>query len=96
MTVAEFAAITRRVIAREGFENFQPVALFLARDHLALLSDIPASAEVESAAMEWAFEKAKPDEEVLIAFKVDDHHFKVVRRGSGDVEQAIFPVDGHA
>ena len=34
MSLDDFAAVTRRVIAREGFEQFQPTAVYTERDHI--------------------------------------------------------------
>lgn len=92
MTLEEFADVTRRVIAHEGFVGFQPTACFPARDHLALLSHMPASADVETASVEWALEESRHGEEFLVAFKIDDGHFKIVRRAGMTLEDRTFAV----
>jgi hypothetical protein len=56
-------------------------ALFPARDHLALLADIPLATDLESAALAWALKKADANEEVLVAFKVSEKHLTTSGEG---------------
>jgi hypothetical protein len=79
MTLDEFAAVTQRVIAKQGWHDFQPTALYPARRHIRGGASFPASV-AESDVLAWAAEDSRQDEEFLVAFKVDDSHFKVVRR----------------
>ena len=79
MTLDEFATVTRRVIANQGFEDFQPTALYPARDHIRGGDAFPRAVP-ESHVLRWAAEGARQEEEFLVAFKLDDSHFKVVRR----------------
>ena len=88
----QFAEVTRRVIGQEGFDEFQPTAYFPARLHLAVWEDVPNDANVGAIAMEWAFSKAKGHEEVLVAFKVDEEHFKIVRRAGEDYRYEVYAV----
>lgn len=93
MTIDEFATISLRIIARDGFVGFLPTACYPARRHIRVLEAVPADVNVEAIALRWAFDEATPSEEVLVAFKVDPQHFKVVRREGPQTEDAIFAVD---
>jgi len=77
MTLDEFAAVTQRVIAKQGWHDFQPTALYPARRHIRGGASLPAG---RVGLLAWAAEDSRQDEEFLVAFKVDDSHFKVVRR----------------
>ena len=91
MTLDEFAAVTRRVIARQGFADFQPTAVYPERDHIRGGAGFPASVP-ESHIFRWAAEERRDGEEMLLAFKVDDSHFKVVRQIATYSEDEIYPV----
>jgi hypothetical protein len=92
MTIQEFAEVTFRVIAHEGFEGHVPTVLFPQRDHLASLEGIPADTDVEDASRRWASEEAQAGEEYLLVFKVDDARFKVIRHFEGALEERVFQV----
>ena len=92
MTVQEFAEITVRVIAAGGPETHIPTVLFPERDHVAALEGIPENVDVERASRTWAHEKAQGAEEYLIAFTIDQTHFKVVRHFGGGFEEGMFEV----
>jgi hypothetical protein len=92
MTIDEFATISLRIIAREGFVGFQATACYPARGYVRVLS-VPANANIEAIALRWAFDQAAPSEEVLVAFKIGPQHFKVLRREGPQTEDAIFAVD---
>jgi hypothetical protein len=79
MTLDEFAAVTQRVIADHGFEDFQPTAAYPGRRHIRGGANFPAAVP-EAHVLLWATEEMRDGEEFLVAFKVDDSHFKVVRR----------------
>jgi hypothetical protein len=79
MTLDEFAAVTQRVIARDGFDDFQPAAIYPERNHIRGGANFPSTVP-EAHVLLWAAEDTRDGEEILVAFKVDDSHFKVVRR----------------
>ena len=79
MTTKDFAVITRRVIAKEGFENFQPTACYPERRVVKSLAGLPEDIDSEEAALDWAFQGSVNDEEFLVAFKISDDSFRVVR-----------------
>jgi hypothetical protein len=89
-TIDEFARITRNVIARDGFDDYLPTALYPARTQVVVLEGVPEGVDVERIALDWAAEGAIDDEEFLVAFKVDPTRFKVIRRHSGRQEQGVF------
>lgn len=85
-TVEEFARITQNVIAEEGFDDYLPTALYPARAHIAALEGVPAGADVEAIALDWAKNGAVGDEEFLVAFKIGPTQFKVIRCDRGSQE----------
>ena len=88
--LASFAAITRRVIARDGFEGYLPTALFPARKHVVVLEGVPEGEPLETVALAWALSNAAGGEEFLVAFKVSPTHFKVIRRVGLEYESELF------
>ena len=94
MTADEFAQITHRVIQRDGFDDFLPVACFPARRQIRMLKGLPPDVAPEQATIEWASGLAEPDEEYLVAFKVDNERFKIVRFSMGERDEQTY--DAHA
>ena len=92
MTLDEFATITQRVIARDGFEEYQPTACYPARRHLAVLAGVPPHVDIESASTSWALKNAISNEEVLVAFRIAPAQFKVVRIAEGVTEEGRYDV----
>jgi hypothetical protein len=86
-----FAAMTQRLIADDGFAAYLPTACYPDRRVIRVLEGTPADTDLESIALEWALTAAEGDEEVLVAFKVDSTHFKVVKRHAGRTEHDIYP-----
>jgi hypothetical protein len=91
MTLDEFATATQRVISKEGFDDFQPTAIYPERDHIRGGANFPANIP-EAHVLLWAAEDIRDGEEFLVAFKMDDSHFKVVRRVGLFSEEDIYPV----
>jgi hypothetical protein len=94
MTIEQFAEVTFRVIARDGFEDHIPTVLFPGRDHLAAIEGIPNDTDVEDASRRWAEEEAQDGEEYLLVVKVGPSEFKVIRHFEGTLEQRVFHVPG--
>ena len=90
MTLDEFAAITRKIIARDGFDYYLPTAYFPNRAHIAVLGGEPENSRIEKDSLAWAIGKASSEEEVLVAFKSDAKHFKIIRRIDGRFETGIY------
>jgi hypothetical protein len=93
MTIEDFAALTRRIIAREGFEGWLPTACYPALRHVAVLQGVPEGVDAEQAALEWASRKADADEEYLVACKVDGLRFKVVRVSGAEKQEAVYEIE---
>lgn len=89
-----FAEITRKVIGDGDFSEFLPTVLYPERRQLSALEGVPADAEIESVAVAWAAEGAVDDEDFLVAFRVSDTQFKIVRRSGGHFDSKVFGVLG--
>lgn len=90
MELEDFVGITRRIIARDGFENYLPTAYFSGRRHIVVLEGVPDKANIEDVALKWASTKAKPGEEYFVAFKINSRQFKVVKCSNGEYKDALF------
>jgi hypothetical protein len=92
LDIAAFAEITRRVIARDGFDGYLPTLCLPGRNHITVLEGIPEEKleHVRDIAIDWAAEKAGPDEEFFLAYKEDAGGFRVVHRFTGGTEERLF------
>ena len=91
MSLDEFAAVTRRVIEEYGFDEFQPTATYPGRCHLKGGAGFPGDVP-EAQILQWAGEDRRDGEEMLVAFKIDDARFKVVRQVGCFSENDIYAV----
>ena len=91
-----FAAMTQRVIEEDGFDEYQPTACYPERRVLRVLEGVPASADLESVVIDWALGEREGEEELLLAFKLGDASFKVIRYVSGETEECLYPADPSA
>jgi hypothetical protein len=89
-TLDEFAALTKRIIASDGFDDYQPTAIYPDRRHVVVLDGAPEGPELESIAVKWAERGAVGGEEFLVSFKFGPDRFKVVRRCAGVQEEGVF------
>jgi len=89
-TVDEFASITKKIIERDGFDDYLPTALYPNRKDVVVLEGVPEGSDLEPIVMKWAIKGAIGDEEFLVAFKVAPTKFKVIRRYSGGQEEKVF------
>jgi hypothetical protein len=92
ITVDEFAKITRRVIATDGFDDYLPTALYPSRNHVVVLEGVPEGSDLEPIAVAWAAKGAIGNEEFLVAFKVGSTKFKIIRCHSDGQEERVFDV----
>jgi hypothetical protein len=90
MKIKEFAEITRRIIARDGFEEYLPTAYFPGRRHIVVIEGVPDKVNIEDVALKWASTKAEEGEEYFVAFKINSRQFKVVRRSNSEYQEALF------
>jgi hypothetical protein len=91
-----FAGMTRRVIASDGFDAYLPTACYPERRELRVLEDVPFTEQLGAIALEWALSHQEDDEEVLVAFKLDGAHFKIIRRAEGHAEERIYSISDDA
>jgi hypothetical protein len=87
-----FATMTRRVIESDGFDAYLPTACYPERRVLRVLEGVPETDGLEAIALEWAVSQLEGDEELLVAFKVDAGHFKVVRHALGLAEERVYSI----
>lgn len=95
-TIDEFAEMTRSVIVAGEFDEFMPTVLFPESARIMALSGVPDDADVEAVSVEWAAEKAVGEEEFLVAFRISQTQFKVVRRFAGGEDNRVFNIVGDA
>lgn len=89
-TLDEFAAMTKRIIASDGFDAYLPTAIYPGRRQVVVLEGAPEGPELESIAVKWAERGAVGGEEFLVSFKFGPDRFKVVRRRAGVHEERVF------
>ncbi len=92
MTIEQFAAMTRRVIAANGFDDFLPTACYPERHEIAALEGLPGDVEVGPAVLKWAAKKARRGEPYLVAFRSAPSEFTVVQVRGAERESAVFEV----
>ncbi|MFD0739653.1 hypothetical protein ACFQZQ_10220 [Lysobacter koreensis] len=92
-TIRSFIAITDQVIREDGLDCYLPTLLVPARDHVMVLEGVPAGIDQEGFAQEWAAEHVAPGESFLLAFRVDEEHYKVVSSMDGLLQHQTLPAD---
>jgi hypothetical protein len=92
MNLADFAAITGRIINDQGIDDFLPTLCLPGRRELRALDSAPEDENLEAAVLDWAASIAEPNEEFLIAFKLSRSEVKVIRRSASADESEIFSV----
>jgi len=92
LNISGFAEITRRVIARDGFDGYLPTLCLPERKNIKVLEGIPESNfdEMRAIALEWADEAANHDEEYFLAYKEDSERFRVLHRDAEGTEEESF------
>src|SRR5262245_26324378 len=83
--IDEFVAITHRVIARDGFDDYLPTLLLPATKEIFVLEDAPQDSRLPDVARDWAEGHAGGISDFVFAYKIDSEHFVVVARVSGQV-----------
>jgi hypothetical protein len=87
--IDEFIAMTQRITQREGFEGYLPTLLLPAKKDVRVLEDVPPEVDIEVAATKWAAMSVEPNEDFLLAFKINETSFKVVSRINGNNHENI-------
>lgn len=93
MTAEEFALITQRIIEKEGFSDFQPTACYPTRREVKTLAGLPDDIDPENPVIGWAAESADSEEEFLVAFKISNTVFRVIRYRGQIIERRDFTTD---
>ena len=95
MTVDRFIAMQQEVIADGGFDGFLPVIVVETRRavRVKLLEDVPDDVDIERFVKDWAAAATNRKQDYLLAFKVDDKHFKVVCRVGATTHERLVLVD---
>lgn len=96
MTIDEYAAITKRVIARDGFEDFLPTACYPRKREIRALTGLRTDGDIETAVLKWTEEHASEGEEFLVAFKSGAAEFTVIRQNGRQRESATFHISGNS
>jgi hypothetical protein len=92
MRLDEFAALTQKIISKQGFDDFIPVACLPERREIRALADIEPGEEAEATVVDWARSLTPSTEELLVAFKFSVSQFKVIRIKGAEKESAIYEV----
>ena len=85
--------LTQRIIAEDGFANYLPTLLLLARREVRVLDAVDADGAPALGISDWLAEQVEPDEDFLVAFKADDAHFMVVGRVDGQACERLCAVE---
>lgn len=95
MEIDAFAQITYRVLRSTPFEEYQPTLCLPERKNILTLSGIPKEKEdqIREISLSWANQKAKAEEEYLIAYREGAKHFRIIRRFHGKFEEALYSQD---
>ena len=95
MSIEQFAEITRKVIARDGFDGFLPTLCLPVRRHIAVLEGAPtdSGADMRSIALKWVSEKISSDEEYLIAIKESSESFLIIRHVGLKTEEKLYSLN---
>ena len=89
----QFVKMTQRVIAEDGIANYLPTLLLPQTRQVRVLDDVGSGDEESLRIGEWLAEQVGPDEDFLVAFKVDDAHFMVVGRTGGQPCERLCAVE---
>lgn len=89
MTIDDFIAMTRRIIAKDGFDEYLPTLVLPGRRHVTVLEGMPPDVDAEAASRKWATSKAGENEDYFLAFKIDPARFKVVARLRGVEQECV-------
>ena len=91
MDLDAFIAMTQRVVARDGSEEYLPTLALPAARQVKVLDGIPADVDVETAARNWALKTAGESDDYFLAFKITETSFKAVARVNGRTLEKVAP-----
>lgn len=84
MQLDDFIRITQQIIAQNGLDDYLPTACFPAQKKLTVLEEVPAGMDVETVALAWVKQLAKPGEHYFLAFRCSSTAFTVLEMGSAN------------
>ncbi len=93
MTLDEFAQTTHYIISNERFERYLPTACYPARREIKVLTSLPPDVDTQTSVINWASQSTQNNEEFLVAFKIDNNHFKIIRSIGPYSEDQIYAVE---
>jgi hypothetical protein len=85
-----FLQATRRTIRQSGLDSFMPTLLLPDREHLAVLEGIPQGEDQAAIARKWATAQAGSGNPYMLAFRVDETHFSIVRFIGGVLSEDVY------
>ena len=93
MDIHSFAEVTYRVLQDTPLEKYIPTLCLPKRGEIQALQGVPSEEEerMRDIALSWAQSTARDDEEFLVAFRDGDGYFRIIRRASGGLQEALFP-----
>jgi hypothetical protein len=89
MTTDDFIAMTQRIIAQDGFDDYLPTLVLPDSARLFVLEGIPPDVDHDFAARRWVAKKVGPGDNYFLAFKISATQFRVVVRIAGNVEERV-------
>jgi len=95
MNIQEFAEMTNRIIARDGFDNYLPTLCIPMKRYITVLEGVPEDEQIHirEIALEWAEEKTEPSEEYFLVYKENSESFRIIHQYEGGTEEKSFSVN---
>lgn len=82
-SIESFVSITRRVIARDGFDGYLPTLMLPATQEVLVLEGAPQDATTAAITRRWAEGRAGEGADFVLSYKVDKQRFAVLARIEG-------------
>lgn len=93
MTTDDFIAMTQRIIARDGFDDYLPTLVLPDSAQVFVLEGIPPDVDHDFAARRWVNKNVGDGDNYFLAFKISDSQFRVVVRLAGKIEERVATAD---
>ena len=90
--IDNFIAMTRRIILRDGFEQYLPTIVLPALKDVRVLEGVPAEADMKAVIAEWVLKVAGPTQDFVAAYKAHKGHFFVFARVDGVMHERLCSV----
>jgi hypothetical protein len=86
-----FIAMTQRIVAQDGSEDYLPTLVLPAAGQVIALEGVPDNIDTETASRKWASETAGELDDYFLAFQINPTSFKAVARIRGQVSEQVAP-----